>query len=140
MRCDGTEGKWTVDDPGSMVLVYNEVLGGALGEDDEDQRGVGPLNELKCVGTSEKQSLVVTKEVMGAGSQLSCTDPPTDPSTDPVYTITAPNLCILLCDFHLGMTIEGRLKEDTGDWGFFIVETDTEITDNPELVRCWPEL
>jgi len=133
VRCDGTKGKWTTDSI-DMVAVYQGVLG-----PEGENRGSLPLNELKCVGTSEKQSLVVTKEAMGAGSQLSCTDPPTIDDAKGEYTITAPNLCILLCDFHLGMTIEGRLKEETGDWGFFIVETDTEITD-PNMVRCWPEL
>ena len=53
------------------------------------------------------------------------------------YTITAPNHCLLLCDLHIGMTIDGRLDADgVYEW----VDQDGEaITaaegDNP--VECW---
>ena len=54
-----------------------------------------------------------------------------------VYTISAPNHCLLLCDLHIGMTIDGRLDADgVYEW----VDQDGEaITaaegDNP--VECW---
>ena len=57
-----------------------------------------------------------------------------------VYTISAPNHCLLLCDLHIGMTIDGRL---TADGGYEFVDQDGEAVtdgnsdDNRNPVQCW---
>ena len=57
-----------------------------------------------------------------------------------VYTISAPNHCLLLCDLHIGMTIDGRLTAD-GDYEFVDQDgeavTDANSDDNSNPVRCW---
>ena len=50
------------------------------------------------------------------------------------YTITAPNHCLLLCDLHIGMSINGQLNED-GDY-VFVDQKGDEIID-PANVICW---
>ena len=128
--CDGKEGKWKEmgDADGQMVKVYNAVLG-----EPGEGRGTHALNELVC--DPEHITLEVTEENMGAGGQLSCTQ--LDDPVDGKYTIVAPNKCLLICDFHLGMTIEGRLDEDSGEFAFFIVETGENITGKGDRVACW---
>ena len=53
------------------------------------------------------------------------------------YTITAPTHCLLLCDLHIGMTIDGRLDAN-GEYEF-VDQDGTAVTDadgeNP--VQCW---
>ena len=59
------------------------------------------------------------------------------PATSPdgtQYTITAPNHCLLLCDLHIGMTINGRLNEN-GEY-IFVDGAGDEITDAATVI-CW---
>ena len=49
-------------------------------------------------------------------------------------TITAPNHCLLLCDLHIGMTIEGQLNVD-GEYKFFDQDGKAIITS--EDVAFW---
>ena len=42
------------------------------------------------------------------------------------YTIAAPNHCLLLCDLHIGMTINGKLEEN-GEY-VFRDQDDRDIT------------
>ena len=57
--------------------------------------------------------------------------------SETTYTITAPNHCLLLCDLHIGMTIDGRLDE-RGEYEW-VDQDGTTVTDangeNP--VQCW---
>ena len=54
------------------------------------------------------------------------------------YRIAAPNKCLLLCKYYLGMTI-GGLINDEGNYVFRKVETEEEITqDNvADQIKCW---
>ena len=126
---DGDTGQWIPFHTAGNKANYDEVL------DDNhilehECRGLLPEGD----GT-EKPELVVTIKDMGVGAQLSCTTPDQD-SEDTTYTIVAPNKCVLLCDFHLGLTIEGRLNEE-GEFVFLIVETGEDITDHGDWVTCW---
>ena len=50
------------------------------------------------------------------------------------YTITAPNHCLLLCDLHIGMTIDGELNQN-GEYDF--LDQDGEKITDPAEVICW---
>ena len=93
------------------------------------------VREVQCTPPEKKISVTIEDDV---GVVLSCETTENFSGDGPDYEITAPNKCILICDFHLGLTIESRLKEDTGEWGFFIVETGAEIIDPLTQVKCWP--
>ena len=81
-----------------------------------------------------KSVLVVIIDAMGSGAQLSCETPDAD-AVDETFTIIAPNKCVLLCDFHLGLILEGRLNED-GEFAFYI-ENDVIVQSNSSVVQCW---
>jgi len=132
VKCEGKEGKWKHAGNG-MTPVYDAVLKGEAENCAEPLCGTEALNELIC--EPKREELVVTKANIGEGGQISCTTQPEE--DEEKYTIAAPNKCILICDFHLGMTIEGRLDETTGAFAFFILETEENITGQPEKVACW---
>lgn len=133
VTCDGDTGKWKPDGevPAGMEDFYAQALGGA----DPNYDGSVALKELECEPDPTKHFLTVNVE--GTGGLLRCEVP--DPSGTPTdYTINAPNTCILLCDFHLGMTIEGALSKE-GDYVFTKIETGETITqeDVANQIKCW---
>ena len=94
--------------------------------------GDGVISEHECLG-DPKPTLNVTILDMGLGAQLICEIPDTD-SDDLTYTITAPNKCLLLCEYHLAMVIEGRLSEE-GEYNFYIGDTYDVVT--VDVIKCW---
>ena len=133
MRCDGNtedeNGKWVSDQPVGDQANYDDVLGD----------GNGVIAEHKCKGGDNPAKLVVTIADMGNGGELSCEIP--DADEDPLtFTITAPNECVLLCDYHLAMVVEGRL-DDEGEFKFYVTNVDPEVEvdqDNVgEIIKCW---
>ena len=107
-----------------------EFYDAALGVD-----GSTALVELDC--PPDPTNDILTVNVMGTGGLLICENPDPVGSSDQ-YRITAPNKCLLLCEYHLGMTIVGLIN-DEGNYVFKEVETDEEITqDNvADQIKCW---
>ena len=114
-----------------MEAFYKEAL-------DPDGAGSNPLKELECEPEATDKLIVDTAAIEATGGILVCDRP--DPDNTPPYDILAPNKCILLCDYHLGMTIEGVL-DDNGDYTFKIVELDEDNIVTQENVndkiKCW---
>ena len=102
MTCDGAGdlGHWTASIPAGMEDFYAT----ALGADGSDA-----LVELDC-GPKDDPEDMLSVNVEATGGLITCENPDNSGSAD--YRIKAPNLCLLLCDFHLGMTIEGFLNDD----------------------------
>jgi len=130
VRCDGTTGHWQkVNEADGDDSLYDLVI---------PDEGVSTIVEQECTGG---ESPPITFDVdlasagNGAGAALVC-DSEGD-LTDTTYTITAPNHCLLLCDLHIGMTIDGRLDAN-GEYEF-VDQDGTAVTDadgeNP--VQCW---
>jgi len=128
VTCDGTTGHWKAV-PEPIPEGMEEFYTAALGAD-----GSTALVELDCAPVPENDILTVNVE--STSGLIRCEDP--DPTSSPDYRITAPNTCILLCDFHLGMTIKGYLNEE-GNYVFKKVETDEDITQAnvAEMIKCW---
>ena len=95
-----------------------------------------PLVEHQCAG-EPYDPFVVHIEAMGEGAQLSCETPADKNDDDNTYTINPPNKCILLCDNHLGMVIEGRLDDIEGVFKFYGPEADSTETIDSNAVNCW---
>jgi len=134
VRCNGNtaedSGHWEPVNPVDGDKYYGE--NGVIEAD-----GVGVIKEHQCL-PDESASLEVTILDMGIGAQLSCENPDTD-SNPLTYTITPPNKCVLLCDFHLAMVIEGRLNDD-GDFNFYQLDTDGTadvVIDDAAKIKCW---
>jgi len=93
--------------------------------------------EQNCVGGENPPTFEVDLAGAGngAGAALVCDKEGT--MSGSTYTISAPNHCLLLCDLHIGMTIDGRL-DDKGEYEW-VDQDGTAITDangvNP--VKCW---
>ena len=126
---EGENGKWVPDQPVGNPANYDGVL---------DAGGDGVIKEHKCQGGENPADLEVTIATMGSGAELSCEIPDADqePST---FTITAPNKCVLLCDYHLAMVIEGRLN-DVGEFKFYVTNVDPEVEvdqANVDTIKCW---
>merc|ERR1712080_518233 len=96
----------------------------------------GIILEQECMG-DPKPELVVNIAAMGSSAQLSCETPDTD-GADETYTIIAPNKCVLLCDFQLGLIIDGRLNDD-GEFAFYI-ENDVVVQANSTIIKCWQKI
>jgi len=133
VTCDGLTGKWvqnggTPDDPNGHYEGDEGVLGSQP----------APLLEHQCKA-DPRTPLAVKIDNMGDGAQLSCETPAAVDEPPTMYTITPPNKCVLLCDFHLVMVIEGRLS-DEGEFKFYVANTDEEINaDNvDDMIKCWP--
>jgi len=135
VRCDGvTEadgdfGHWVPNQQVADQANYDGVLGD----------GSDVIAEHECKGGENPTTLEVTLADMGVGGDLSCEIPDTD--EDPLtFTITAPNKCVLLCDYHLAMVIEGRLN-DEGEFKFYVADSDPEVEINDsnvgEKIKCW---
>ena len=133
VRCDGNtedeNGKWVPNQQVGDQANYDEVLGD----------GNGVIKEHKCQGGENPATLVVTLADMGVGGELSCESP--DADEDPLtFTIAAPNECVLLCDYHLAMVVEGRL-DDEGEFKFSVADSNPEVVidqDNVgEKIKCW---
>jgi len=133
--CDGNveadNGRWVADQEVGNEANYNDVLGD----------GNGVIGEHNCKGGANPAKLVVTIANMGVGGELSCEIPDTD-EDDQTFTITAPNKCVLLCDYHLAMVIEGRLDgEVSGEFKFYVTNVDPEVeiddTNVGEKIKCW---
>jgi len=134
VRCDGLTGNWTqnsgnLTDPGGP---YADVLG----------TQPAPIKEHQCLGEN-KTILTVNIDAMQDGAQLSCETPPdVDGPQATTYTITPPNKCVLLCDYHLALTFEGRLSGE-GELKFYVANAEPEQEINNENVqqkiKCWPE-
>ena len=135
VRCDGLTGNWTqnsgnLTDPGGP---YADVLG----------TQPAPIKEHQCLGEN-KTILTVNIDAMQDGAQLSCETPPdVDGPPATTYTITPPNKCVLLCDYHLALTFEGRLSSEEGELKFYVANAEPEQEINNENVeqkiKCWPE-
>jgi len=121
VTCDGTEGKWIATGTDGKEADYNEVLG----------EGTAAITEHECKGGDV--TLEVPRSQLGEGADLLCDNPDTDGGD--TYTITAPNTCVLLCDLHLGMTIESRL--DANGEVAFHRDGAEEVFDDVSLVKCW---
>jgi len=130
VSCDGTTGHWQkVNEADGDDALYDLVI---------PNEGDSTIVEQKCAGG---ESPPITFDVdlasagNGAGAALVCDMEGTMSET--TYTITAPNHCLLLCDLHIGMTIDGRL-DDKGEYEW-VDQDGTAITDangvNP--VKCW---
>merc|ERR1719285_1129549 len=116
VSCNGSNGTWEkVPGADGEVDDYEEVL---------PNNGTGAIFEHVCQGGNTK--LDVPKANLGEGSDLLCENPDTDDNPD-AYTINAPNSCALLCDLHLGMSIESSLNSD-GEFDF-MRDGDEKITD-----------
>ena len=127
VKCDGSSGEWVPaagDDPNGH---YAEVL----------STQPAALREHQCQKDA-RTPLTVPIASMDPGAQLSCETPATVDDTN--YTITPPNKCVLLCDFHLAKVIEGRLS-DEGVFVFYVTnaEPEYEINDTnvDEKIKCW---
>lgn len=125
LKCDGNTGKW-IQDPGHPAQNQENYANAV------DQE-TGVILEHECKD-EPKSVLVVIIDAMGSGAQLSCETPDAD-AVDETFTIIAPNKCVLLCDFHLGLILEGRLNED-GEFAFYI-ENDVIVQSNSSVVQCW---
>jgi len=130
VKCDGLTGVWAPsagEDPNGH---YAEILG----------TQPGPLLEHQCQKEA-RTPLKVPVASMDPGAQLSCETPAAVDATPPTtYTITPPNKCVLLCDFHLAKVIEGRLSEE-GVFKFYITNAEPEVEINDDNVdaniKCW---
>ena len=135
VTCDGLTGKWAPtagEDPNN----YYEGPDGVLGTQPT------ALLEHQCIA-DPRNPLTVDIANMGAGAQLSCETPPeVDGPPATTYTIAPPNKCVLLCDYHLAMTIEGRLS-DEGELKFYVANSEPEQvideTNVSQKVKCWPD-
>ena len=136
VRCDGvTEaeaefGRWVPDQQVGDQANYDGVIGAD---------GSGVIAEHECQGGENPATLVVTLADMGVGGDLSCESP--DADEDPLtFTIAAPNECVLLCDYHLAMVIEGRL-DDEGEFKFYVTNVDPEEEVEQGtvsgMIKCW---
>merc|ERR1712126_597985 len=139
LLCDGTKGLWVPhltsgEYPAeAMKRFYDEAVGGGNAADGGDA-----LVELQCEPRTVGQpNDVLTVNPTKTGGLLNCENLVTTTPTGE-YQITPPNTCILLCDFHLGMTIKGKLN-DRGYYEFTKVETGEIITqDNVDnQIKCW---
>ena len=112
-----------------MQEFYTAALGG-------DGTGAAALVELDCGPKVDPDDLLIVNEENTDGL-IRCENPDAAATPDQ-YRIKAPNKCILLCDFHLGMTIESVLNKE-GNYVFTKVETKEEITqDNvADQIKCW---
>ena len=139
VSCDGHTGrwtKWTTENTGGSDEDYAAVLGD----------GDAPIGEHRCVGGGTVLE-VITAKITEDGAELMCSYPPvpTDGKPD-ISTITAPNSCILLCDYYLGMEIETELSAEgdmvfmDGDGNVFASKSGAEgnVMDG-SFVECWPE-
>merc|ERR1711862_186474 len=106
----------------------DDYTGGVLGDD-----GSGAILEHLCVGGDTAPTLVVDLGAAGngVGADLVCDVEGTMNGNE--YTIAAPNHCLLLCDLHIGMTINGKLEEN-GEY-VFRDQDDNKIT--AAEVICW---
>jgi len=128
--CDGADGHWKQDPMADGDAAAYTGDTGVLGTD-----GSLAILEHKCVGGDAAPTLVVDLATAGngVGADLVCDVPATSPDGTQ-YTITAPNHCLLLCDLHIGMTINGRLNEN-GEY-IFVDGAGEEITDAATVI-CW---
>merc|ERR1712212_542907 len=126
---EGENGKWVPDQPVGNPANYDDVL---------DAGGDGVIKEHKCKGGAGAE-LVVTLADVGEGGDLSCETPDTD-DNPLTFTISAPNKCVLLCDYHLAMVIEGRLDVE-GEFKFFVTNVDPEVEVEQatvgDTIKCW---
>ena len=133
VRCDGNSENW------NGVWLPNQQVGDQANYDDVCGYLCQWIKEHKCQGGVDPVTLVVTILDMGIGAQLICDIPDTD-EDDLTYTITAPNNCVLLCEYHLAMVIESRL-DDMGELKFYVTNVDPEEeineTNVSKKMQCW---
>ena len=132
VKCNGLTGMWvqnggTTDDGSGPYQGPEGILG----------TQPAPLQEHQC--KADPTPLEVNIANMGDGAQLSCETPAAVDEPPTTYTIAPPNKCVLLCDFHLVMVIEGRLS-DVGEFKFYVANTDEEINAGnvDDMIKCWP--
>ena len=124
VSCDGTEGKWILDqDAGGEDADYGEVI---------INEGADPIGEPSCIGGGVKLSIPVAN--IQDGAQLVC-DENLTPDEEAMYKMGHPNTCLLLCDYQLGMTITSSLDPDTG-LAMFKNQLGEDISDGA-VVSCW---
>jgi len=127
--CDGADGQWKQDPAADGDAAAYTGDTGVLGAD-----GSVAILEHKCVGGEPAPVLVVDLSIAGngVGADLVCDEPPTIDGTQ--HTIGAPNHCLLLCDLHIGMTIDASLSEN-GEYAF--VDGAGEVIADGGSVICW---
>jgi len=114
---------------------------GVEGEDDYDNivisnGGKDAIVEPKCTG----DALVTVPEGnigSNAGAELICDTPVTPAKGN--YVITAPNKCILLCDYHLVLTFKSEVNEK-GIVGFYFDDaehTSVASVTVDDVIKCW---
>jgi len=129
LKCNGLTGTWIPDPTHPAVDPKN--YDGVISSTE------GLILEHEC-SDEPKDPLVVVIDDMGSNAQLSCETPDINPDSEATYTIIAPNKCVLLCDFQLGMIIEGRLNVE-GDFKFYINDEKQPIgqDDVKSRIKCW---
>ena len=132
VRCNGETdpGQWQqLDDADGNGNDYMEVIGPG---------GSGLDTDHVCLGGDTPLILAIPKEPnLADGAELVCDTPDAnEDADDATYEIKAPNKCVLLCDFHLGMTIESRLNEG-GEYEFVDQDGTVIPADQGATVRCW---
>ena len=135
MSCDGLTGEW-VQNTGTP----DDGSGPYKGPEGVIATQPAPPLEHQCKA-DPKTPLAVNIDNMGEGAQLSCETPATVDEPPTTYTIAPPNKCVLLCDFHLVMVIEGRLS-DEGVFKFYVTNAEPEYeidhTNVDDMIKCWP--
>jgi len=127
--CDGADGFWKQDSAADGDPAAYTGDTGVLGAD-----GSQAILEHQCVGGEPAPVLVVDLATAGngVGADLVCDESPTIDGTQ--HTIAAPNHCLLLCDLHIGMTIDASLNEN-GEYVF--VDGTGEVIPDGDSVICW---
>ena len=126
MTCNGTSGKWVQDqhaDGDSDDYIGDDGVLGPFGD--------MPILEHLCLGGEASPPLVINVTTLGDGSELVCER---DFENDgAVITVTAPNKCLLLCDFSLALSFESEFSAN-GDYEF--VDNDKDPIEGG-MVKCW---
>ena len=130
VKCNGEVAQWQqLPESDGSGDDYKEVIGPG---------GVGLDTEHVCLGGDIPLILVIPKEPnLADGAELVCDIPDAnEDGDDATFEIKAPNKCVLLCDFHLGMIIESRLNEG-GEYEFVDQDGAAIPADQGGTVRCW---
>merc|ERR1719341_2920141 len=122
VSCDGTAGKWVIDqEAGGEDVVYDDEV--IVNE------GADPIGEPSCTGGGGQ--LEIPAGNIADGSQLVC-DTHLAPE-EGFYKMGHPNTCILLCDYQLGMTINSGLNEE----GEAVFKNQDGDAVTGSAVTCW---
>ena len=135
MKCE--EGHWIPHISGSITDTYYrpDVLGDSLSSTD-------PILEPPCTGGGAKLEIAAAG-IDVAGAELICETRLGAASGTPlVYTVDAPNSCVLLCNYQLGWSLESNLDDEgvatfSGDKGPFPDKAGSPHVQFTDEVKCW---